>query len=62
MKFSDLKFEKIENYDPFNDRAKNNGMVAEWVARNEYGNAVAFGYTKKECVEDAREYIRRVEK
>ena len=54
MKISDLKFEKIENYDPFNSRAKDNGMVSEWVARNAWGNAVAFGDTKAECVKDAR--------
>lgn len=47
MKLSDLTFERIENYDPFNSRAKSNGMVSEWVARNDWGNAVAFGNTKK---------------
>ena len=35
MKLSQLRFEKIENYDPFNKRAEDNGMVMEWVARNE---------------------------
>ena len=34
MKMSDLTFERIENYDPFNSRSKLNGMVSEWVARN----------------------------
>lgn len=57
MKLADLKFEKIENYDPLNSRAKSNGMVTEWVARNGYGNAVAFGNTKSECIKDARGYI-----
>ena len=28
MKMSELKFEKIENYDPFNSRANANGMAA----------------------------------
>lgn len=56
MKLSNLKFEKTENYDPYNSRAKSNGMVTEWVARNEWGNAVAFGNTKAECVKDARVY------
>ena len=32
MKISQLRFEKIENYDPFNKRAKENGMVMEYVA------------------------------
>lgn len=58
MKMSDLSFERIENYDPFNSRSKPNGMVSEWVARNKWGNAVAFGNTKAECREDARNYIR----
>ena len=58
MKLSQLRFEKIENYDPFNKRAKDNGMVTEWVARNEWGNAVAFGYTKAECIADARRYCK----
>ncbi len=43
MKISQLRIEKIENYDPFNERAKGNGMVTEWVARNKWGIAVAFG-------------------
>ena len=29
MKMSDLTFERIENYDPFNSRSKPNGMVPE---------------------------------
>lgn len=37
MKLSDLTFERIENYDPLNSRAKSNGMVSEWVARNDWG-------------------------
>ena len=44
----ELSFEKIENYDPYNSRANRYGMVKEWVARNEWGNAVAFGDTKEE--------------
>lgn len=28
MKMSDLTFERIENYDPFNRRSKPNGMVS----------------------------------
>ena len=43
MKISQLRIEKIENYDPFNEHAKDNGMVTEWVARNKWGIAVAFG-------------------
>ena len=59
MKISQLIFEKIENYDPFNRRAKANSMVTEWVARNEWGNVVASGNTKAECIADARRYCKR---
>ena len=38
MTIKDLSFEKIENYDPYNSRAKKNGMVTEWVARNSWGS------------------------
>lgn len=58
MKISQLRIEKIENYDPFNKRAEGNGMVTEWVARNKWGIAVAFGYTKAECMADARRYCK----
>lgn len=51
-----VEYEKIENYDPLNERAKSNGMVTELVGRNSYGNAVAFGRTKAECMQDARKY------
>ena len=51
-----LSIEKIESYDPYNSRAKKNGMVTEWVGRNDWGNAVVFGYTKAECMKEARRY------
>ena len=57
MKLQDLTFERIEHYDPLNLRAKKNGTVSEWVARNSWGNAVSFGNTKGECLQDARRYI-----
>ena len=57
MKIQDLTFEKVEHYDPLNLRAKKNGTVSEWVAKNGWGNAVAFGSTKAECLQDARRYI-----
>lgn len=57
MKMKDLTFEKIQNYDPLNSKADHLGMVSEWVARNEWGNAVAFGRTKAECQMDARRYV-----
>ena len=58
LKISQLRFEKIENYDPFNKRAKGNGMVAKWAARNERGNAAALGNTKVGCMADARRYCK----
>ena len=60
MKLTDLTFEKIENYDPLNKKAKANGMKSEWVARNSFGNAVAFGDTKAECQKDARRYVAQM--
>ena len=59
MRMCELSFEKIENYDPYNSRANRYGMVKEWVARNEWGNAVAFGDTKAECMKDARRICNR---
>ena len=58
MKMKDLTFEKIQNYDVYNSRADKLGFVTEWVARNKYGNSVAFGNTKAECIADARRYIQ----
>ena len=47
MKLQDLTFERIEHYDPLNLRAKKNGTVSEWVARNSWGNAVALETLKQ---------------
>ena len=58
MKISELSFEKIESSNPYNSRAKRNGMVTEWVARNAWGNSVAFGNTKSECMKDAKRYCK----
>ena len=57
MKLKDMTFDKIENYDPYNSRANRYGMVKEWVGRNGWGNAVVFGNTKAECIEEAKRYI-----
>ena len=62
VKLKDLRLEMISNFDIYNPRADKNGYVKEWVARNEWGNAVAFGNTKAECVEDAKRYIRVMNK
>lgn len=57
-----VSVEKIEHYDPYNDRARANGMITEWVGRNTWGNSVAFGYTKAECMADARNKGYGIEK
>ena len=50
MFVNNLSIEKIENYDPLNNRARADGMVTEWVGRNEWGNS------KAECIKEARKY------
>ena len=59
MKIPQLTFETIENCGLFNKRAKGNGMVAKWAARNERRNAEALGNTKAGCMADARRYCKR---
>ncbi len=49
-----LTIEKVQSYDPYNARAKSNGIVTEWVGRNDWGNSIVFGNTKKECIDAAR--------
>lgn len=61
MRMKDLTFEKITYYDHFNSRAKANGTVTEWVARDGWGAAVAFGDTKAECMKDARRRCKQHE-
>ena len=56
MYVNGLKIERVEYFDFYNSHAKENGMVTEWVGRNEWGNAVVFGYTKAECIAEARRY------
>lgn len=58
LKFTDLIFETIHYYDPFNKRSNSIGIVTSWVARNPFGNSVAFGDTKAECEKDARRWIK----
>lgn len=53
-----LTFGKICSYSPLDERADSYGNVSEWAAKNRYGNSVAFGRTKAECVADARRYCR----
>lgn len=58
MKLKDLEFRRITVYDPFSSKANSAGIKTEWIAVNGWGNAVAFGDTKKECTEDARRYVK----
>ena len=55
---SNLEFSKIWSYDPFNSRAKKDGSVISWVARTPSGDTIAYGNTKKECIQEARWYIK----
>ncbi len=59
MKMSDLIFEQIQSYDPLHSKSNRLGMRKEWVAKNQWGNAVAFGDTKAECIKDARRYCQK---
>ena len=62
MKMSDLTFEQIQSYDPLHSKSNSLGMRREWVAKNQWGNAVAFGETKKECIKDVRRYCENSER
>lgn len=62
MKMSNLTFEQIQSYDPLHSKSNSLGMRREWVAKNQWGNAVAFGDTKKECIKDARRYCQNSER
>ena len=59
MKFKDLSFEQIWSYDPFSERARKDGSRISWVARTPDGITIAYGDTKKECIEEARWYIKK---
>lgn len=59
MKMSNLTFEQIQIYDPLHSKSNRLGIRKEWVARNQWGNAVAFGDTKAECIKDARRYCQK---
>jgi len=60
MRMSDITFDKIEEHDLLNSRTKVSGMAPEWVCRNRWGNAIAFGRTRKECEDYARTVLRRI--
>lgn len=56
MKMTDLEFEKIESYAPYNDRANRLGMITQWRCTYK-GTTIAIGNTKKECMQEARVHI-----
>lgn len=50
LRFKDMTFEKVENYDPENAAADKNGMVSYWVAKTPDGEQVVTGENKKKCI------------
>lgn len=60
LRFKDMTFEKVENYDPENAAADKNGMVFYWVAKTPDGERVVTGENKKKCISAARAYVHEV--
>lgn len=60
LRFKDMTFEKVENYDPENAAADKNGMVSYWVAKTPDGEQVVAGENKKKCISAARAYVHEV--
>lgn len=60
LRFKDMTFEKVENYDPENAAADKNGMVSYWVAKTPDGEQVVTGENKKKCISAARVYVHEV--
>ncbi len=60
LRFKDMTFEKVENYDPENATADKNGMVSYWVAKTPDGEQVVTGENKKKCIAAARAYVHEV--
>lgn len=60
LRFKDMTFEKVENYDPENAAADKNGMVSYWVAKTPDGEQVVTGENKKKCIAAARAYVHEV--
>lgn len=60
LRFKDMTFEKVENYDPENAAADKNGMVSYWVAKTPDGEQVVTGENKKKCISAVRAYVHEV--
>lgn len=60
LRFKDMTFEKVENYDPENAAADKKGMVSYWVGMTPDGEQVVTGENKKKCIAAARAYVHEV--
>lgn len=60
LRFKDMTFEKVENYDSENVAADKNGIVSYWVAKTPDGEQVVTGENKKKCIAAARAYVHEV--
>ena len=60
LRFKDMTFEKVENYDPENTAADKNGIVSYWAAKTPDGEQVVTGENKKKCISAARAYVHEV--
>lgn len=60
LRFKDMTFEKVENYDPENAAADKNGRVSYWVAKTPDGEQVVTGENKKKCISATRVYVHEV--
>ena len=60
LRFKDMTFEKVDNYDPENAAADKNGMVSYWVAKTPDGEQVVTGENEKKCISAARAYVHEV--
>ena len=58
VKMKDVVYVKCQEFDPLSSRSDSQGMRTFW--RADVGSqSIAYGDTKKECIEDARAYMRR---
>lgn len=60
LRFKDMTFEKVENYDPENAAVDKNGIVSYWVAKTPDGEQAVTGENKKKCIAAARAYVHEV--
>ena len=58
MRMKDVVYVKCQEYSPLSKRADASGMKTFWRADVGF-ETIAYGDTKKECMEEARRYVRR---